>query len=246
MGLKRNLEHKLQQAVVDKVTEKVMPGGAEGAINSVVTKLGKLTGQKTAQEYVKKAEKHILIVKEKSISLKTITNTFKRIAKGRLPDIDEDLGQYLVVDTSGGLKYRTDAEDDILDRTITNVYDSEGNRIGYIQEHLNTMGIPLLEKDVKRCSVFLNSGKICTIKKSESFGSTDIEVTDGDFRIWKNSLCTNIEIKSRDSKAIIGELESVPFTLKNGYADKFVLEYKDPEKEVIAVLLAIAVDSIIV
>ena len=244
MSLKSKLEHKLQRAVVDKVTEKVMPGGAEGAVNTVVTKLGKLTGQSTAPEYIKKAEKHILVVKARSYSLKTMTNTFKRLAKGKLPNLVDDQGRYMVVDPSGVLKYRSDAEDDILDRTITNLYDSTGAKIGHVQEHMNTMGVPLLEKNVKRCSVFLGREKICTIKKYEAFGVTEIEVTDGSFDVWANDLCTHIELKNNITKSMIGELKTVPFTLKDGYADKFVLEYDNPEDEVVAVLLAIAVDVI--
>lgn len=244
MSLKSKLEHKLQRAVMDKVTEKVMPNGAEGAVNSVVTKLGKLTGQSTAPEYIKKAEKHILVVKARSYSLKTVTNTFKRLAKGKLPNLGDDQGRYLVVDPSGVLKYRSDAEDDIMDRTITNVYDPAGTKIGHVQEHMNTMGIPMFEKNVKRCSVFLGREKICTIKKYESFGSTEIEVTDGHFGIRTNDLCTHIEMKNSETKSMIGELKTVPFTLKDGYADKFVLEYDNLESEAVAVLLAISVDVI--
>ncbi len=244
VGLISKLEHKLQRAVTDKVTEKIITNGAEGAVNSAVKMLGKVTGQKTAPEYIKKAEKQILVVKSKSYSLKTLTHTFKRLAKGKLPNFGANQSRYLVVDRTGELKYRSDDTGDALDRTITNVYDSAGARIGYVQEHLNTMGIPMFEKNVKRCSVVLHGEKICTIKKYESFGLTEMDVTDGNINIKANDLCTHIELRNRNTRFPIGELKTVPFILKDGYVDKFVLEYNDPENEAIVVLLAIAVDSI--
>ena len=65
------------------------------------------------------------------------------------------LGVIKIVDGNGTLKYKSNAENTITDREILDLFDANGNKIGYVKEHLISTGVPLFEKEVKKCTVFL-------------------------------------------------------------------------------------------
>ena len=231
-----SLKEKLSSLATEKLVEKAN-GGVDGVINAALNKIGKATGQKMATEYVQNTQKNCLIIRGKSYSVGTIAGLFA----GKTPDLTDCDGYYQIFDTTGTMKYRSTSKDTIMDRDIIDLYDMKGNKIGYVKEHIMSIGVPLLEKDVKRCSVYLGKEKIAVLKKYVSFGELSFETLEGKYKVTCD--------KGKWYKVFYGakqivKLNVVPVNLKNGYVDKFVIEYDDISDEVVAILLATAVDVI--
>lgn len=209
----------------------------DNTVNNVLTKLGKAAGQKTSYEHIQQSKKHCLVIKTKSYSLGSIVGLFTEES----PELTDYLCRYQIFDVSGNIKYKSEAENTIVDREIIDLYDAVGNKIGYIKEHFFAVGVPLFEKDVKKCSVYLGTQKIAELKKYVSFGDLEFETLEGDVKITHDEGKT---FKIKYKNKLIATLLNVPLNLKDGYVDKFVMEYEDTSTEVEAVLLATAVDLI--
>lgn len=233
-----SLKGKLATFATSKIANSVLNADSvDNTVNNVLTKLGKATGQKTSSEHIQQSKKHCLIIKAKSYSLGTMVGLFT----GKSSDLTDYLGRYQIFDAAGNIKYKSAAEDTIIDREILDLYDAVNQKIGYVKEHIISVGVPLLEKEVKKCSVYLGTQKIAELKKYVSFGDLAFEALEGDVEITHNEGKT-FKIKYRNK--LIATLLDVPLNLKDGYVDKFVMEYDDPSMEVEAVLLATAIDLI--
>lgn len=233
-----SLKGKLTALASAKIVEKVIPkGSGDDAVNSILNKLGKATGKKTAAEHIKKIEKNYLVIKSKSYSIGTVVGFFI----GKTPNMNDHFGRYQIVDGNGILKYKSNAENTITDREILDLFDVDGKKVGYVKEHLISTGIPLFEKEVKKCTVFLGKEKIAVLKKYESFGNLEFDVLEGSVKIAHKE-GKNFKIHYKDK--LIATLHDCPLNLKDGYVDKFVMEYEDPADEVVAILLATAIDLI--
>lgn len=242
-----SLKDKLVALSVAKVTNKIKTNGiVDGAVNSVFNKIGKAVGQKTTAEHLKNTKTNYLIIKTYSFSLVTMASAI--INKGKiLEGGDSYETTYQITDASDKLRYKSDAKFTITDRDIFDLYDANDCIIGCVKKHLFPIGIPLLEKEVKKCSVYLGKEKISELKKYKSLVdliSDDINFDD----IYEGNVTINCKegnsIKIYYKERLIVTLHEVPLNLKDGYADKFVMEYDNIEDEVIGLLLSIAVDLI--
>lgn len=155
--------------------------------------------------------------------------------------MNDYLGRYQIVDGNGILKYKTNAEDTITDREILDLFDASGKKVGYVKEHLISTGVPLLEKKVKKCTVFLRKEKIALLKKYVSFGDLEFDVLEGDVKITHEE-GKNFKIHYKGK--LVATLHDCPRNFMDGYVDKFVIEYENPADEVVVILLATAIDLI--
>ena len=233
-----SLKGKLATLAASKIASTVLNANSlDNTVNNVLTKLGKATGQQTSAEHVQQSKTHCLIIKAKSYSLGTMAGIFT----DKSYDLANDLGRYQIFDTAGNIKYKSAAENTIIDREILDLYDASEHKIGYVKEHIISVGVPLLEKEVKKCSVYLGTQKIAELKKYVSFGDLEFGTLEGSVKITHNKGKTfKIEYKNK----LIATLLDVPLNFKDGYVDKFVMECDDLSMEVEAVLLATAIDLI--
>lgn len=233
-----SLKGKLAVLATVKAAEKVIPKGkVDDVVNAALTKIGKANGQKTSEEHIKQIKKNYLVIKAKSHSLGSMVG----ILAGKTPDLSDCYGRYKILDSTGAVKYKSEAEDTLTNRDILDLYDASGQKIGYVKEHLIPVGIPLLEKDVKKCSVYLGKDKIAELKKYVCFGDLSFEATEGNVTIGHQE---GKRFKITYNGKLIATLHDVPLNLKDGYVDKFVMEYDDPSDEVVALLLTAAIDII--
>lgn len=200
-----------------------------------------IAGLDNTTEIIKKSIKtnNVLIVRIHSYSVGTMTATLLGASFGAGGN-----GQYQVVTKDGVEIFSSDIETTFLsDRDILTVYDtSNGKRkIGSVKQWLISGGIPLFEKEAKTCTVTLEKDKLCDLKKCISFGDLQIETLGGS---------AEIKIKSKDNYSIlynrkkIAELHELPMKLKDGFVDKYVLEYKEAKDIPIAVMMTIALDVV--
>lgn len=181
--------------------------------------------------------KNILIVKVRSFSVSTIVG----LAKGKDPKTDDWSGRYCISDVDGNIKFRSNSEAAITDRDVLGVYDAYGKKVGTVKEWMVSVGVPLLEKDVKKCTVRLGNEKVCDLKKYTEFGSLHFQTLEGPVRI---NHMEGKEFKVYHKEREVAELREVPVNLKDGYVDKYVVECADGANEVLVALLSIAIDMI--
>jgi uncharacterized protein (UPF0254 family) len=181
---------------------------------------------------------NVVIVRMRSYSVGTMAATLLGAAVGG------GKGQYQIVTKDGTEVFSSDMETTLLtDREMLTVYDtSNGKRkIGCVKQWLISGGIPLFEKEAKTCTVILEKDKLCDLKKCVSFGDLQFETLEGS---------AEVKIKSENNYSIyykrkkIAELHELPVKLKDGFVDKYVLEYKEAKYIQVAVMMAIAVDTV--
>lgn len=233
-----SLKEKLATLAASKIASTALNAkSVDSTVNNVLTKLGKATGQKTSTEYIQHSRNRCLIIKEKSYSLGTMVGAFT----GKSPDLTDYLGRYQIFDADGNMKYKSVTENTIIDREILDLYDVADHKIGYVKEHIISVGVPLFEREVKKCSVYLGTQKIAELKKYILFGDLGFDTLEGSVKIIHNKGKT---FKIKYKNKLIATLLDVPLNLQDGYVDKFVMECDDPSMEVEAVLLATAIDLI--
>lgn len=207
------------------------------ALKKEVAELRKKNG---LDEYIHKAKtENVLIVRVRSYSLGTIASV---LLNKDIEKIDDDDGYYQVVSKDGEELFMSDLKSTFLtDRDILTVYDmSEGKRkIGTVKQWLVSGRIPLLEKEAKTCTVMLEKNKLCDLKRYISFGELQFDTYDGD--AW-------IRVKAEDHYAIkykgreIAQLHELSTKMKDGFSDRYVIEYKDKKDQKIVAMMAIALD----
>lgn len=240
MGIKGEIS----KIVVGKTIEKLTSSGKmDDAINSLLNKAGRISGMNSSKDYIENSKsENYLIIKSRSFSIGNIAG----LLSGKLPENSDTYNGYRIYDKSEQLKYCSNTKDNfvddwITDRDIINIYDCEKQKIGQIKEHVINIGVPLIEKDVKKCSIKLYGEKICVLKKYKSFGECNFEAIEGNIQI-KHTNGNKFEI-SRNHKLIF-KINTVPVNLNDGYIDRFVIEYDDINVEKLAVLIAIGIDLI--
>lgn len=237
-----SLKGKLIALAGAKIVEKVMQksnteGSLDNAVNSVLNDLGKCVGQRTAAEHMKGIKNNCLVVKSKSYSVGTVVGQIVE----KTPNLNDYSGRYQIVDSNGTLMYKSTAENTVTNREILDLFDASGKKVGYVKEHLISAGFIFLEKEVKTCTVFLGGEKIAILKKYKSFGKLKVDVLEGSVRITHEE---GKNFKIYYKRKLIATLHDCPINFKDGYVDKFVMEYKYPAEEVVAILLTIAIDLI--
>lgn len=189
-----------------------------------------------------KRDTYKFMIKSRTFSIGTAATI---LVAGHLPKGDDVTCYYKTYDHAGVMQYTVKAETNLTNRDILNVYDSESNKIGRIKEHFLSVGVPLLEKETKKCSVYLGGEKICELKKSEIFGESHFEVLSGDVQLSYDQK-GNFKITYQGKQ--IADFQVIPRKLKEQFRDAFVddinLECYYKEHEEISILLAIAIDTI--
>lgn len=198
---------------------------------------------KTADKVMQKTKTdNVLIVRMRSYSVGTMAATLLGAAVGATAGGGK--GQYQIITKDGEEMFVSDMETTFFtDRDILTVYDtSNGKRkIGSVKQWLISGGVPLLEREAKTCTVTLEKDKLCDLKKCVSFGDLQFETLEGS---------AEVKIKSEDNYSIyykrkkIAELHELPMKLKDGFVDRYVLEYKEAKDIQVAVMMAIALDTV--
>lgn len=213
---------------------------AKASLKESVAAVKKEAGlDKTADQFIQKAKmENVLIIKMRSYSVGTMAAALLGATSGG------GKGQYQIVTTAGKEVFVSDMETTLLmDRDIVSVYDMIGKKrkIGSIKQWVISGGVPLLEKEAKTCTVTLEKDKLCDLKKCVSFGDLQFETLEGR---------AEVKIKSEDNYFIyykgkkIAELHELPMKLKDGFVDRYVLEYKEAKDQQVAVMMAIAIDVV--
>ena len=207
-----------------------------------------------AEECLEKISKpYYLIVKTKSISIGSIASLAGAVigsAVGKtsfdkeIQKIPIDSGaHFLVYDEKKELLYYADCKSgDIIDREKVYLKDDEHNKVGYIKEWLMAVGDPFFERDVKKCTITLFDEKLCVLKKYHSTGSDEARYSVLDSNIAIAYRKDMISLK-RGGKEI-GIIHIIPFGLKDGYVDRYIIEYDDIQEEEICLLIALGFDII--
>lgn len=231
-----SLKGKLAAFAAKKITEKVVSSNVvNNAVNSTFAKIGKYTGQKTVVDHIQEIEENCLIIKAKSYSLGTMIGALH----DKIPNDKDYLGRYQIVDTFGEIKYKAIEENSFIDRKIIYLFNANDQKIGSLKESILTMGVPVFEKDVKRCSIYLKEEEIAELKKSSYFGNLELEISEENIEITYKK---EEEFKVYYKGILIAEFYDVPLILKDGYREKYVMKYDNAENEVLAILLMMAID----
>ena len=235
-----NLKKKITGIIGDAVTKKIPKNFTiDNAVNKVMNKLSKVTGMKEAKEF-KNPNKTYLYVKGASLSIGTMAG----VLKGKLPK--EYYNGYRIYNNDGKLKYTSESKTGfITDKDKVVLYDMKENILGKVKENFISAGVPFFEKEVRKCAVFLGDKCVCKLKRYESFGDLEFDTLEGKMHITYNGEHKHV-YKIKKGNKIIAIANETPLNFVDGYTDKYVLEYMgtEPEDEVLAVLMAIALDIV--
>lgn len=216
---------------------------AKESFRESVATFKKETGlDKTVDKVIQKSKtENVLIVKIQSYSIGTMAKTLLGVS-GTIPTGGKS--QYQITTKDGTEEFVSEMETTLLmDRDILTVYDTRNGKtkIGTVKQWLISGGIPLFEKEAKTCTVTFENEKLCDLKKCVSFGDLQIEAFEGKIEI-KIKANGNYSIYHKGKK--IAELHELPMKLKDGFVDRYVLEYKEEKNKQVAVMIAIALDTV--
>lgn len=235
MGLKKKLLKATKGIVnnIDKIS-------ADTVINSTINALGKAAGMKTTQDFTKDKKKKYLYVKIESFSV----NSIAKALNGKDVKTHDDV--YQVYDNNGILKYTSTCDTDLLmDKDKVIIYNSQKEKLGYVRENYISVGVPFLEKDVKKCEIFLGKECVAKLKSYKEFKTKRYDTLEGKLHITYSDDKT-FEYKLKRGNKIISVVNELPIKFVDGYTDRYVLEYRGTESndEILAVLLMVALDKI--
>ena len=231
-----SLKRKLATLATEKLAESVgVKEKVDNAINATLNKIGKTMGEKTAEEYIAQLEGDYLIIRKQSFSVGTMAGALV----GGLWNVEVNEATYQVVSNLGEIKYSSRDRSTLTERDIFDIYSVNGEKIGYVKEYLIPVGVPLLEKDVKKCSVYLGNQKIAELKKYKLLGEREFDVISDSVKIKRND---NKEYTILCGRKKVATLYRVPLNLKDGYVDRYIMKITETKKEDIAILLAVGVD----
>lgn len=237
MGLKG----KIAALAVKKAKELVPNEIVDNTLNSILNKTWKASGMKLSEDLLNEAHNNCLIVKQQSFSAKTVVDLLAE--KNYTPKYNPN--RYQVVDTSEKIKYTVYDRPSVTAKSILEIYDAFDNKLGYITEHLMAVGIPLLEKDVKKCTVYLDNEPLCTLKSCYS-----IEYSSK--KKYVEALENHINIRYEKDNSIelffcgrkIAILHAVQMNFGDCFTDKFIVDSYNQDDEILVILLTIAISLI--
>ena len=241
MSLKKLIIGSIASKAIDKLSssEKV-----EDSINKVIVKAAKSNGTLTTDTIIASKHKYNFLIKDKSVSI----NSIKNIIKGIPSDTGSYWGKYRIYDKLNNLIYTTEPKEQGLmaelinyDKETLYIFDNSKKLIGSIKENLFSFGVPFLEKDAKRLTIFIDNDKFCEIKKSYSFNELYYNIECSNYSIQHNN-GKNIKIKK--DKKIIAEIHEYAPIFKNDYTEKFLVEFDDINEATIILLISIAIDML--
>ena len=232
-----SLKSKLLSIACAEIAKKVNAKGfLDNAINSLSEKSAKANGIKTLNEYKKKEEKNYMVFKTPSASVSTMINVFRDPYKA----IEQFGSMYQFCDMEGNIKYISDFDTGLLiDRETVTLYDKDKKKYGKVKEYIISVGIPLFEKEVKKCSVDFDKENICKLKKYKSFGELEFETLEG--KVYLN--CHDEEKKKYQIKKgnkIIAKVNELPPKFIDGLVETYIIQYDNIEDEKLITLMVVA------
>ena len=237
MNLKNKLIKEAQKKIMSSIPSKEK---INNAINKIIEKAEVANGKQTVEKYNKKEDKLYMYYKQLSYSIESIIHITKSSLYNQIPldYIDKNGAIYIVCDENNNLLYTSDYDSSLISDTETiTIYDNKNNEIGNVKEKFFSLGIPLLEKEAKRCQMTLFKEKTCLIKKYVSFGELEFETEDGEFYIDYDNSNGKQEYKLKKSNTIIAKLICVPPVITNDYITKYIIEYDNIKYQSEIVLL---------
>ena len=187
MSLKSFIVCSIASKTIEKLasSEKV-----DDMVNNVVVKSAKSNGWVTNESNFEIKRKYCFIIKSKSVSV----NSLKNVVKGDYSDMGGYWGKYKIYDYSKNLKYTTEPKEfgflsEVVgyDKETLYLFDDTNKIIGSIKENLLSFRIPLLEKDTKRCTLFISNNEFCEIRKSHTFNELYYEMQGCNYSIVHNN-----------------------------------------------------------
>ena len=233
MGLKGYLAGKAITTIINSLDDN---NTISNGINNLVIKTQKKGGLKDKNEHIKILEdKNYLIVKVPSIKIGSL---IKGIVQDDFKDIDVDCS-YKIYDSNNHIKYKVKSNSSIIDSLEKyNFYNNKNKVVGSINRCLFNCGVPFIEKDVKKCEIKIGNKKFCKIKQSSSFNEKDIDVYEKDIEIKYIKQEKKYIIKYNN--VCIANIHELPFSFKDGYEDRYIIEYESKKYEFVALIIFIA------
>ena len=228
-------------SIIKLITSKQKYEKSKDSLKKAIGEIKKEAGlDKNVDKTIQNAKtENVLIVRTRSYSVGTMAVTLLGGVSATTSDYQ---WQYQVVTKEGTEVFTAKMETALVtDRDILTVYDMRngGKKIGTVKQWLISVGIPLFEKETKKCTVTLEKEKVCDLKRCISFGDLEFETLDGDAEI-KIKSNGNYFISYKGRK--IADLQELPLKLKDGFVDSYVLEYKEEKDKQLAVVMAIALN----
>ena len=220
-----------------KILEKI---GKKDFVNNTINKLSeksaKVEGMKLKNEYKNKEGKKYMYFKIPSASVGTMINVFKNPYKA----IEKYGSKYQFCDLSGKIKYLSDYDVSlILDRGTVIIYDKEKNKVGKVKEYAISVGVPLLEKEVKKCSVYEGDNHLCNLKKYIDFGDLVFDTLEGKMHLSCNDEKKH-KFKIKKGNKVIATLNELPSKFVDDLVEHYRIEYENKEDEHLIVLMTCA------
>lgn len=165
-------------------------------------------------------------------------------------NFDNDyLGQYKFFDKNGNLQYlaiekRTRYSQSHIGRDLekTLLLDLKGEILGYAEEHRISLTLPVIESESKICSVYLDDDKLCEIRQSRSVGRDHFSISGNNYTLQHTK--SKEFIVKKGSKTIV-KLTFFRATFKDLLTPRsIVVEFVNEKDEVLAMLLAMAIDFV--
>lgn len=219
--------------IIKKINE---DGYIDNVLNTSSEKSAKATGIKTLNEYTKKDGKNYMFFKVPS----ALVNTMLKFIINPYEVVENYGSMYQFCDLEGNVKYISDFDTGMmLDREIITLYDKEKNKYGSVKEYVMSVGVPLLETNVKKYSVNLGNKNLCKLKKCKFLGDVELETLAGDMHLkCSDEKKKMYQIKRRNK--IIAKVNELPHMLKEGSTEFYIIEYDNIKDEKIITLMTIA------
>lgn len=213
-------------------------GFVDNVVNNLSEKAAKSSGIKTLNEYKKKEDKNYMVFKIPSATIGTMINVFRDPYKA----IEKFGSMYQFCDMDGNVKYTSDFDTGLIsDRETVTLYDEKKNKYGKVKEYLISVGIPLFEKEVKKCSVDFEKSNLCKLKKYVSFGELGFETLEGKMYI-ECSDEKKKKYKIKKGNKIIAKVNELPPKFIDGLAEHYIMEYENVEEEKLITLMVVALN----
>ena len=179
MSLKGRIAKYAGAKVVEKVTAITT---VEKAVNNLINAVDKYSDE-NKRDLSGVEPNNELTIKIRSIPLSEVASSviFDKLTQNR-----DCLMEYQVYDMNQSLKFFTNAKNTITNREIISLLNANNVKIGSIKESLFSVGIPLIESNVKTCTIMIGDEKLCDLRKSKSFGDYCFEVFEEDYGIKYN------------------------------------------------------------
>ena len=206
------------------------------AVNSIKRDISEVFKEKTADELMAESSNRFLLIQQLRPTFRSLASQFANSMQANslsMPD------EFHIKDAVGNVRYRVIPEFD--GRTSHNLINSLGDKIGYIEEPYISMGVPFLESEVEKCTVYLRNSKVCTLKKCKYEGNIYFESSDSIVDIDHEDR-KNFKIQYAGKQ--VATLYEVPPRFGSEYMHEFIMEYDNLKVEKLCLLLAVGVNLI--